>query len=449
MNWRSTTVRFAALVFLLQVTAAGVLLLAVRAIVHGQVYAGAAATGVMVRQEVLALRGQGAAAIARAVRLRGAGEGASRAVLLLADAAGRPLAGNLDALPPNVAAGGRPVQIDLYRRGRATPEAMLVRVDRLDGGLQLLTGSVVEDEARTVRLLELAMLVALSLAVAFAALAAWLAARMIVLRLEDTVTTLDAVRDGALSRRVPADASGDAFAMLAGSVNATLDRTERLVEELTLATDMLAHDLKSPLTRLRSALERAAVAVDTPAAQEAVDRAQAEGQRLLTTVETALSISRAEAGIGRDAFAAVDLAVELEEIADIYGPLVEDAGRTIAVAVTAHPTLPLHRELMAQALGNLIDNALKYGAGTITLALEAVPGGVRLSVSDQGPGIAPEHRAAALRRFGRVDEARGGSGAGLGLSLVGAVARLHGGSVALEEVGEAAGGLRVVIDLPH
>jgi signal transduction histidine kinase len=272
---------------------------------------------------------------------------------------------------------------------------------------------------------------------------------MIVLRLEATVTTLDAVRDGALSRRVPADASGDAFAMLAGSVNATLGRTERLVEELTLATDMLAHDLKSPLTRLRSALERAAVAVDTPAAQEAVDRAQAEGQRLLTTVETALSISRAEAGIGRDAFAAVDLAVELEEIADIYGPLVEDAGRTIAVAVSARPTLPLHRELMAQALGNLIDNALKYGAGTITLALEALPTGVRLSVSDQGPGIAPEHRAAALRRFGRVDEARGGSGAGLGLSLVGAVARLHGGSVALEEVGEAAGGLRVVIDLPH
>jgi signal transduction histidine kinase len=444
MNWRSTTVRFAALVFLLQIAAAAVLLLAVRGIVHGQVYAGAAATGEMVRQDVLAVRAQGADAIARAVTLRIAGDASSRAVLLLADAGGRRLAGNLDALPPNVAPGRRPVQIDLYRRHRTSPEAMLVRVDRLAGGLRLLTGSVVEDEARTVRLLELAMLVALSLAVAFAALAAWLAARMIVLRLEDTVATLDAVRDGALSRRVPADASGDAFAMLAGSVNATLDRTGRLMEELTLATDMLAHDLKSPLTRLRSALERAAVAVDTPAAQEAVERAQAEGQRLLTTVETALRISRAEAGIGRDAFVPVDLAMALEEIAEIYGPLVEDAERAIRVEVAARPVLPLHRELMAQALGNLVDNALKYGAGTITLALEAVPAGVRLSVSDEGVGIAPEHRAAALRRFGRVDEARGGSGAGLGLSLVGAVARLHGGTVALEQ----AGGLRVVIDLP-
>ncbi|GAA3699198.1 HAMP domain-containing sensor histidine kinase [Sphingomonas cynarae] len=444
MNWRSTTVRFAALVFLLQIAAAGVLLLAVRVIVHGQVYAGAAATGEMVRQDVLAVQAQGVAAIAHAIVLHTIGDTGSRAVLLLTDAAGRPLAGNLDALPPNVMPDGQPVQIDLYRRRHATPEAMLVRVDRLAGGLRLLTGSVVEDEARTVRLLELAMLVALSLAVAFAALAAWLAARMIVLRLGDTVATLDAVRDGALSRRVPADASGDAFALLAASVNATLDRTGRLVEELTLATDMLAHDLKSPLTRLRSALERAAVAADTPAAQEAVERAQAEGQRLLTTVETALRISRAEAGIGRDAFAPVDLAIELEEIAEIYGPLVEEAGRAIRVVTPVRPTLKLHRELMAQALGNLIDNAAKYGAGTITLAVEAIVGGVRVSVSDEGAGIAPEHRAAALRRFGRVDEARGGSGAGLGLSLVGAVARLHGGALALQD----AGGLRVVIDLP-
>jgi len=449
VNWRSTTVRFAALVFLLQVAAAGVLLLAVRVIVHAQVYAGAAATGETLRQDLLAIRAAGgAAAVARAVTFHTAGRATdgtgSQAVLLLVDAAGRPLAGNLDALPPNVAAGGGPVQIDLYRRHQPMPEAMLVRVDRLADGMRLLTGSVVEDEARTVRLLELAMLVALSLAVAFAALAAWLAARMIVLRLEDTVATLKAVRDGTLSRRAPADASGDAFALLAAAVNATLDRTQRLMEELTLATDMLAHDLKSPLTRLRSALERAAVAVDTPAAQEAVERAQAEGQRLLTTVETALRISRAEAGIGRDAFTPVDLAVELEEIAEIYGPLVEDAGRTIRVVAPVPVTLPLHRELMAQALGNLVDDALKYGAGTITLALEPGDDGMRVLVSDEGPGIAPDHRAAALRRFGRVDEARGGSGAGLGLSLVGAVARLHGGTVTLEQ----AGGLRVVIDLP-
>jgi signal transduction histidine kinase len=165
---------------------------------------------------------------------------------------------------------------------------------------------------------------------------------------------------------------------------------------------------------------------------------------LLRTVETALRITRAEAGIGRDAFAPVDLKVELEEIAEIYGPLVEDADRAIRVVAPVELTLPVHRELLAQALGNLVDNALKYGAGTITLALDVAPGMARVSVADEGPGMPPEHRDTALRRFGRVDEARGGSGAGLGLSLVTAVARLHGGTVVLEHDA----GLKVVMELP-
>lgn len=446
MRWRSTTARFAALVFLLQVAAAATLLLAVHMIVRGQVYASAAETGEVLRQDLLAVHAQGGvAALRQAVIRRVRGDATPEAVLLLAGRDGRPLAGNLAAWPPGIGPGTVPVQAELYRRQHATPEAMLLRVTRLADGTRLLTGSVVDDERRTVRLLELAMLVALLLAIAFAALAAWLAARMIVVRLDDIVVTLDAVGRGDLSRRAPADVSGDAFAMLTTSVNATLDRVRRLMDELTMATDMLAHDLKSPLTRLHSALERAATAGGDPAAQEAIDRALAEGDRLLMTVETALRITRAEAGIGRDAFTLVNLATELEEIAEIYGPLAEDAGRDIRVQAPACPTLYLHRELLAQALANLIDNALKYGDGTIMLALDAGPDRVAVSVSDQGSGIAPEHHAAALRRFGRIDAARGGSGAGLGLSLVAAVARLHGGDIVLEDAG---GGLRVVIYLP-
>ncbi len=445
MFLRSTTIRFAALVFLLQVTAAGALLLIVRAIVQGQVYAGAAATGEVLRQDLLAIRaGGGAGALRRAVMLRTTDDATPVAVLVLADAAGRAIAGNLDALPPNIVADDRPVQLDLYRRNHALPEAMLVRLGKLPDGTFLLTGSVVEDEARTIRLLELAMAVALSLAIAFAALAAWLSARMIVLRLQDTVTTLDAVRNGELSCRVPDDDEADAFAMLVRSINVTLDRIQRLVEELTLATDMLAHDLKSPLTRLRSALERAAAAVDTPAALDAVDRAQAEGERLLRMVETALRISRIEAGIGREAFIPVELSAELDQIAEIYGPLVEDAGRAIEVAGGGPVTAPVNRELMAQAIGNLIDNALKYGAGTITLAVAGASGRIGISVTDQGAGIAPEDYGSALRRFGRIDEARGGGGAGLGLALVRAVARLHDGDVAFANDG----GFGVVLEIP-
>lgn len=445
MNWRSTTTRFAALVFLLQLAAAGALLLCVHAIVRGQAYQGAIETGDVLRQDLRAIYAAGgAAALRNAVAERSGGDDrVPDAVLLLADASGRPLAGNLTAWPP-IATHHGPTAATLLRKRHAAPEAMLLHVTRLPDGTRLLTGSVVDDETRMIRLLELATPVALSLAIAVAALAAWLAARMIVLRLDRAVSTLEAVRGGELWHRAPEEEGGDAFAMLSRAINATLERIERLVGELTLATDMLAHDLKSPLTRLRSALERAAVAVDTPVAAEAVERALAEGERLLRTVETALRITRAEAGIGRDAFAPVDLKVELEEIAEIYGPLVEDADRAIRVVAPAGLTLPVHRELLAQALGNLVDNALKYGAGTITLALDVAPGMARVSVADKGPGIPPEHRDTALRRFGRVDEARGGSGAGLGLSLVTAVARLHGGTVVLEHDA----GLKVVMELP-
>ena len=446
MHWRSTTARFAALVFLLQVAAAATLLLTLRAIVRGQVYDRALATEEVLRQDLLAIQGDaGTAGLARAIELRGLRPARAGAVVLLADATGKRLAGNLSAWPPNILPDDGTIAVELYRRRHDTPEAMLVRATRLPGGARLLTGSVVEGERRTVRLLEAAMLVALSLAIAFAALAAWLAARMIVTRLDDTVATLRAVRGGDLSRRVADDRSGDAFALLADAVNATLDRLDALVSELTIATDTLAHDLKSPLTRLRSALERAAAQVSEPAAQEAVDRALSEGERVLALVETALRITRAEAGIGRESFTPVDLANELEQLAEIYGPLAEDADRAIRVVAPMPLVLPLHRELIAQALGNLIDNALKYGAGTITLALAVTPHAATVSVADAGRGIPPELRAMALRRFGRVDEARGGDGAGLGLSLVAAVARLHGGSVTLDD---AAPGLVVALELP-
>lgn len=446
MHPRSTTARFAALVFLLQVAAAAALLLPVRALVRDQVYANATATADMIRQDLLAIRSEaGDRALIEAAALRARDAAGSDAILLLTAPDGATIAGNLAAWPATVTPDDRIVHVQQRRVGHAAQEAMLVRAMRLPNGDRLLTGSVIDDERRIVKLLERATLIALALAVAFAALAAWLAARMIVTRLNDTVATLRTVRDGDLSRRVADDRSGDAFAALAMSVNATLDRVQSLVAELTLATDIIAHDLKSPLTRLRSALERAAVTVREPAAQEDVDRALAEGDRLLATVETALRISRAEAGIGRDAFARLDLGDALRELAEMYAPVIEDAGRSVRVAIDREATRPAHRELIAQALGNLVDNALKYGVGAITLGLDRSAGRIRLSVADEGAGIAPEHHQTALRRFGRIDEARGGAGVGLGLSLVAAVARLHDGEVRLEP---AAPGLRVVIDLP-
>jgi len=445
MTWRSTTFRFAALVFLCQIVAAAVLLVALGTVLRGRSDQAAAATAETIREHLLATYARGGTpALAREIESRKT-EGVTRnGVMLLVDGAGRLLAGNLGGWPPSVPAAGGYTEIQLYRVGHVEPETMLVRTTRLADGARLLTGIGVESERQLLDLLGETSALALALALIMAALAAWLAARLIVARLDGTIATLQAVRDGDLARRVPDDRSGDAFGMLGDEVNHTLDRVTALIAELKIATDGLAHDLKSPLTRLRLALEQVVREVREPAAQEAAGRALAEGERLLTLVETALSISRAEGGIGRESFAQTDLVALLATIAEIYAPLIEDHGRALVVEVPPAARWRVHRQLLAQALGNLVDNAIKYGGGTITLGLEATHDIVRIAVRDQGPGIAPAQRGEALRRFGRLDAARGGSGAGLGLSLVQAVAHLHGGTIELEDAGP---GLIVTIEL--
>lgn len=445
MTWRSTTFRFAALVFLCQIVAAAVVLAALGAVLRGRSDAAAAATAETIREELLAAYAQGGAmALARAIEVRKTEAITRNGVMLLVDGAGRALAGNIGDWPPSVPASSGYAEVQLYRIGHVAPETMLVRTTRLPGGEGLLTGIGVESERQLLDLLGETSALALALALIMAALAAWLAARLIVARLDGTITTLQRVREGDLGRRVPEDPSGDAFGILGVEVNHTLDRVAASITELKIATDGLAHDLKSPLTRLRVALDNVAREVREPAARDAAERALAEGEHLLALVETALSISRAEGGIGRESFVEVDLAALLATIAEIYAPLAEDHGRAIVVDGPVAVRWQVHRQLLAQAIGNLVDNAVKYGDGPIRLGLSANDETATITVSDQGPGIAPAQRGEALRRFGRLDAARGGSGAGLGLSLVQAVAHLHGGAV---ELGDAGPGLIVTMAL--
>jgi len=310
---------------------------------------------------------------------------------------------------------------------------MFLRATHVGAGGLLVTGTVVESERQFIALLEHATVVALGLSILFAAFAAFVSTRLILNRLRAPIATLGSVRGGDLSRRVPPDDTGDVFAALGAEVNQALDRVQALNAELKLATDSLAHDLKSPLTRMQSALDRMARTVTEPAAQTAVEQALAESERLLAMIETALSITRAEAGLGRESFTPVDVPEMLATIVEIYAPVVEDEGRAIVSEAAAAITIPLHRQLMDQAIGNLVDNAIKYGAGTISLSTRASGGDVVIAVADEGAGIPSDKHAEALRRFARLDEARGGWGAGLGLSLVQAVAHLHGGTVELRQ----------------
>lgn len=441
--WRSTTFRFAMLVFLLQLAGAAVLLVTVRELTQRQIAAEAEAQAEELRDEVLpAYRSGGFAALTAVVARKAALGRLAGSVILVVDREGRHAAGNLAAWPPSLPPGSGHVTTELYRLGYEASEQMRLIETALPGGERLLTGHVVENELRFTLLLEEAMLSALALAVALAAFAAWSSARLIDRKLEATVATARAVTEGQLDQRVPIDGGGDAFDALGGAINAMLERIATLMAELKIATDGLAHDLRSPLTRLRATLERALAKSEGDEARLAVGRAIDEGDRLLTMLDTALRISRAEAGLGRDSFVDTDIAAMVEDMVEMYGPVAEDAGFTIEADAPAGLHGAVHRELLGQALANLIDNAMKYGAGHIRVAARAEGPMIRISVADDGPGITEAQRPEALRRFGRLDAARSMSGAGLGLSLAAAVARLHGGALDLQD---NAPGLRVVI----
>ncbi|WP_235511747.1 sensor histidine kinase [Sphingomonas sp. Leaf23] len=430
--------RFAILVFALQIVGSAVVLLTVRTITEHRLTASATDQAARLRATLLeGWASGGVDALARAAETRLDRSDRPQSVVLVIRRDGRVMAGNVAAWPPNVAI-GPPVTVEIFRVARNQPEAMRVIGTVLPDGTRLLTGHVIEGELAFVGAMEVAMVAAMIVALLLAGLAGWAAAKLIAARLGRTAQTVAAVTAGDLDRRVALDGGSDAFEALGRSVNAMLDRIATLVGELKLATDGLAHDLRSPLTRLRATLERALAAAESEEGRIAVLRAMEEGDRLLGMLDTALRITRAEAGIGREAFQPVDLSALVADVADMFEPLAEDRGLAIVVAEVPAITVPANREMIGQAVANMIDNALKYGAGTIRMGVVEAGDAVAITVADDGPGIPADRRGDALRRFGRLDAARTESGAGLGLSLVTAVAHLHGGTL---ELGDNAPGL--------
>jgi signal transduction histidine kinase len=443
---RSTTARIAALVFLLQLGAAGTLLVSIRLLTNKELTAFAQSQAVATRN-ALTRRNPNTPPAILAKRIEqslalGRNPGS---VMLLVDGSGRRLAGNLATWPDTLPTSQNGAVTELLRIGRDQTEQMRIIVLPMPGGARLLTGHVVEIERHFTVLLGEAMLSATVLAVALAALAGWITARLIERRLRVVVDTARTVAMGDLCQRVPPDAGGDAFADLGTAVNVMLDRITILMTELKVATDGLAHDLRSPLTRLRSTLERALALGESEAARSLIERGMGEGDRLLAMLDTALRITRAEAGLGREGFTSTDIGAMIEDIAEVYGPVAEDLGVTIRTETERNLVATVHRELLGQTLANLIDNALKYGIGPVDVRAGHEADGIVVGVSDRGPGIAAADYQEALRRFGRLDAARSSTGAGLGLPLAAAVARLHGGTLALND---NLPGLWVTITLP-
>lgn len=320
---------------------------------------------------------------------------------------------------------------------------------RLDDGRSLLVGSDASAEAPLVRALQTTALGALVLSLLVAIGAGLAVGRRLLGRVEDMHDTIASILAGQKAGRVAVRAGGgDEFDELAAQFNRLLDENDRLVEQVREVTNDIAHDLRTPLQRMKGRLEAALAAPTTsPDARRVLEGFAGDTERLLETFNGLLQIARLESDELRRSMQEIDIERVVREVAELYAPLAEEAGLALDVAVEPGLRATADRELLAQAIANLIDNALKYGGGGGAIRVEArrSDDGVEIAVADHGPGIPEEARERVFERLVRLDASRAIPGTGLGLSLVDAVARLHGGTVRLDDNRP---GVRAVLRLP-
>ncbi len=261
-------------------------------------------------------------------------------------------------------------------------------------------------------------------------------------RIGETRRTVEAIIDGDLKRRVPIDRSGGEFAQQALAFNRMLDRISELMASISNVSNDIAHDLRTPLARLRSQLALSLRRVETAAQRDDLETAIAMSDELLEMFAAMLRIAEVEGGDRRAAFAPIDLAALADEIGTMMQPVVADSGRTLVVTAHTPTQIVGDRQLVGQLLVNLVENAVRHTPEGTRIGIKVAD---TLTITDDGPGIPADQRALAMRRFGRLDTSRHDEGHGLGLPLVEAIIRLHRGTIALEDAGP---GLRIVIRLP-
>jgi len=243
---------------------------------------------------------------------------------------------------------------------------------------------------------------------------------------------------GDLSQRLPVGGSGDEFDRLSVSLNNMLERIEKLNEGLRQVSDNIAHDLKTPLTRLRNKAADALDIEDGEVRRSALEGIISESDQLIRTFNALLMISRVEAGSVAAEMSPIELSAIVADSAELYEPVADEAGMALNSEIEPGIEIQGNRELIGQAIFNLLDNAIKYSAdtecaGSVSVKLRRRPDGICLSVADHGPGVPPDRREDVLKRFVRLDESRSKPGTGLGLSLVEAIMELHGGTLELSD----------------
>ena len=389
----------------------------------------------------------GLAGAVQTMNERIAADADNRGIYLLTDPRLRPLGGNVDAWPLKV--GPRPgwYEVELVHRDRLHM-ARLLHVT-LPGNYQLLVGRDVQDRVEIRNLFLRGLGWAGMAALAFAFFGAWLIRRAVERRIEGINRTATAIVQGDLARRVPLRDTDDEFDQLVATINRMLDQMQQLIEGVRNVSNAIAHDLRTPLAETRARLEGLLrQPAGTEQSLDGIATAIADIDRLIGVFNALLRLAELDTGLRRAGFAPVDVAALIDDAAELYGPAAEAKGIGLDSHAEAGLALKGDRQLLAQAVGNLLDNAVKYTPAGGRIALNAVrqdDGRIGIIVADNGPGIPEDERAQVTRRFYRGDSSRHAAGVGLGLSLVEAVARLHGGELRLDANNP---GLRAVLALP-
>ena len=371
---------------------------------------------------------------------------------------GEALAGNVGSLQPGVL--DHPGWLETsYRRIEATEEVehrALVQVVELPGGFRLLVGRDLEERERIYGIIANAGRWSFALVVVLGLAGGFFVSRRVLKRIDAMTDTAHTIMAGDLSGRLPVAGTGDELDRLANNVNAMLERIEALMHGLKEVSDNIAHDLKTPLTRLRNRCEQALRGAKGEGDyRAALESTIAESDELIRTFDALLMIARAESGHARDNMIQFDAAEIARDVGELYEPLADEKGLALRVEAPLAAPVRGNRELVSQALANLIDNAIKHAgpdASKNGAPAEIVVGAgadgerITLSVADRGPGIPHADRGRVVERFVRLEQSRSQPGSGLGLSLASAVARLHGGELRLEDNHP---GLKSIIALPR
>ena len=377
---------------------------------------------------------------------------------LLADPNGAVLSGNVASIQPGVLDTQgwttRPFSYERYgepaeRSGDqpASPQAAtsekrhaaLAVVLRLPNQMILLVGRDLGEPERFRNVIQRSLMLALGMMALGGLLIWYFVGRSALKRIDKVSEASQRIMDGDLSRRLPVSGAGDEFDRLSENLNAMLARIGKLNEGLKQVSDNIAHDLKTPLTRLRNRAEAALgmADADTAAYREALEGTIAESDQLIRTFNAILMISRLEAGYSAEHTETVDLSAIVHDVVELYDAVAEECGVVLTSSIADGVVVEGNRELLGQALSNVVDNAIKYSAGNVEAPKVAVDlrvedHGVLVAVADNGIGIPdPADRARAMERFVRLEQSRSQPGSGLGLSLATAIVQFHNGTLRL------------------